>query len=133
MDGTDTLVYGFRTAMTNGSRNLKETAIRANGAAVARRSGVIHRFGLVPKIVTAQRLQTWLLVAALVAIGLTALLVIDLARNLRTVVISEASRALANAVGELAQAGQTWQAEAGSNLSSSDKADQDLRAKSYEI
>jgi hypothetical protein len=119
--------------MTDLSRNLKESTIKASGAAVARRSGVIHRLGLVPKIVTAQRLQTWLLVAALVAIGLTALLVIDLARNLRTVVISEASRALANAVGELAQGGDTWQTQAGSNSFSSDKADKDLRGKSYEI
>src|SRR5262249_18512429 len=133
LNGTDTLVYGFRTAMTDGSRNLKETTIKGSGAAVARRSGVIQRLGLVPKIVTAQRLQTWLLVAALVAIGLTALLVIDLARNLRTVVISEASRALANAVGELAQAGESWQTQPGSNSFSSDKADQDLRGKSYEI
>jgi signal transduction histidine kinase len=119
--------------MTDLSRNLKESTIKASGAAVAGRSGVIHRLGLVPKIVTAQRLQTWLLVAALVAIGLTALLVIDLARNLRTVVISEASRALANAVGELAQGGDTWQTQAGSNSFSSDKADKDLRGKSYEI
>ena len=133
MNGTDTLVYGFRTAMTSGPRNLKETTIKADGAAVARRTEVIHRFGLVPKIVTAQRLQTWLLVAALVAIGLTALLVIDLARNLRTVVISEANRALANAVGELAQAGEAWQTQTGSNSPSSDKADQYLRGKSYEI
>src|SRR5215813_249205 len=114
-------------------RNLKETTTKSNGGEVARRSVMMPQFGKVPKIVTAQRLQTWLLVAALVAIGLTALLVIDLARNLRTVVISEANRALANAVGELAQAGDTWQATAGANSFSSDKADQDLRGKSYEI
>src|SRR5262249_58551691 len=83
--------------------------------------------------ISAQRLQTWLLVAALVAIGLTALLVIDLARNLRTVVISEANRALANAVGELAQVGQSWQAQSGLESLSSAKADQGLREKSYEI
>jgi len=119
--------------MTNRSGNLKETTMKASGGAVAQRLGVIQRLGLVPKIVTAQRLQTWLLVAALVAISLTALLVIDLARNLRTVVISEASRALANAVGELAQAGDTWQTKAGSNSLLSDKADQDLRETSYVI
>ena len=47
------------------------------------------------------------------AIVLTALLVIDLARNLRTSVISEAYRALTNAVGELADAGQTGGGEDG--------------------
>jgi len=46
-----------------------------------------------PPIVAAQRLQTWLLVMALMAIVVTGLLVVDLARNLRTVVISEANRA----------------------------------------
>src|SRR5262247_4296117 len=119
--------------MTRASGNLKETTTKPVGVGVARRSGMIRRFGLVPKIVTAQRLQTWLLVAALVAIGLTALLVIDLARNLRTVVISEANRALANAVGELAQVGQSWQAQSGLESLSSAKADQGLREKSYEI
>ena len=64
-----------------GRCNLEETMAKGNGGSVAQRSGVIRRFGRVPKIVTAQRLQTWLLVAALVAIGLTALLVVDLARN----------------------------------------------------
>jgi len=114
-------------------RNLKETTTKSNGGDVAQRPVMIPRFGKVPKIVTAQRLQTWLLVAALVAIGLTALLVIDLARNLRTVVISEANRALANAVGELAQVGQSWQAQSGLESLSSAKADQGLREKSYEI
>jgi signal transduction histidine kinase len=133
LNGTDTLVYEFRTAMANGSSNLKETTIKASGSDIARRPGVIQRVGFVPKIVTAQRLQTWLLVAALVAIGLTALLVIDLARNLRTVVISEATRALANAVGELAQAGDAWQTQSGLASIPSNKADQDLRGKSYEI
>src|SRR5262245_65573181 len=124
-------MYGFRTVMAILPRNHVESTPQSTGAGVARRGGVIQPVGSIPKIVTAQRLQTWLLVAALVAIGLTALLVIDLARNLRTVVISEASRALANAVGELAQAGDNWQANAGSNSFSSDKADQDLRGKSY--
>ena len=66
------------------------------------------------------------------AIALTALLVIDLARNLRTSVISEANRALTNAVGELAEAGQGWRRQAGGQISSA-KADQDLLGKSYEI
>ena len=55
-----------------------------------------------PRTVAAHRLQTWLLVTALVAVFLTAMLAVDLARNLRSVVISEANKALANAVSELA-------------------------------
>src|SRR5262245_36862050 len=102
-------MYGFRTVMAILPRNHVESTPQSTGADVARRGVVIQPVGSIPKIVTAQRLQTWLLVAALVAIGLTALLVIDLARNLRTVVISEADRALANAVGELAKSGQSWQ------------------------
>ncbi len=54
-----------------------------------------------PKIVAAQRLQTWLLVTALVSVVLIGLLVFDLTRNLRTVVISDTQRNLANAVAEL--------------------------------
>jgi signal transduction histidine kinase len=119
--------------MTRASGNLKETTTEPVGVGVARRSGMIRRFGLVPKIVTAQRLQTWLLVAALVAIGLTALLVIDLARNLRTVVTSEATRALTNAVGELEQAGGNWQTQNAADARTSIGADQYLRGKSYEI
>src|SRR5262245_38279662 len=115
------------------SRNLVESTPQSGGAGLARHGGMIRRLGRVPKIVTAQRLQTWLLVAALVAIALTALLVIDLARNLRTVVISEANRALANAVGELAKSGQSWQEQPVQPALSSSKADQDLRPKSYEI
>ena len=45
-----------------------------------------------PRTVAAQRLQTWLLVTALVAVFLTGMLVVDLARNLRSVVISEANK-----------------------------------------
>ncbi len=59
-----------------------------------------------PRVVAAQKLQTWLLVTALVAVFLTGVLVVDLTRNLRTVVISEANKALANAVKELGQSGR---------------------------
>ena len=45
----------------------------------------------------------WLLVTALLAIVVTAFLVVDLTRNLRTVVISDTNKALANAVLELEQ------------------------------
>ncbi len=54
-----------------------------------------------PRIIAAQRLQTWLLVTALVAVLLTGLLAADLARNLRSVVISETNKTLTNAVAEL--------------------------------
>jgi signal transduction histidine kinase len=114
-------------------RSPEETTAQGGGAPLAPRSQVMRRLGTFPRIVTAQRLQTWLLVAALVAIGLTALLVIDLARNLRTVVISEANRALTNAVGELEQTGQDWERQARAQSVSTASADQDLRPKSYEI
>ncbi|MBV6430226.1 MAG: Adaptive-response sensory-kinase SasA [Bryobacteraceae bacterium] len=66
-----------------------------------------------PRIVAAQRLQTWLLITALVAMFVAALLVVDLARNLRTVVISDSTKALTNAVKELAQSGRAWQSGRG--------------------
>lgn len=59
---------------------------------------------LFPRIIAAQRLQVWLLITALASSALTGFLVFDLTRNLRTVVISDASRNLANAVNELQQA-----------------------------
>ena len=60
-----------------------------------------------PKVVAAQRLQTWLLITALVAVVLTGLMVVDLARNLRTVVIGETKKTLANAVEQLKKASDT--------------------------
>jgi signal transduction histidine kinase len=57
-----------------------------------------------PKIVAAQRLQTSLLVAALLSVFLIGVLVVDLTRNLRTVVISETQRTLGNAASELSNA-----------------------------
>ena len=58
---------------------------------------------LFPRIIAAQRLQVWLLVTALASLALTGILVFDLTRNLRTVVISDANRNLANALNELQQ------------------------------
>src|SRR5215510_13837423 len=87
----------------------------------------------IPRIVAAQRLQTWLLVAALVAIILTALLVVDLARNLRTVVINDSSKALKNAVTELGQTSQNWQVRNQQQAFVWERADQELRAISYEV
>jgi signal transduction histidine kinase len=56
-----------------------------------------------PKIVAAHRWQTWLLVTALLAVVVTGLLVFDLTRNLRTVIINETTRSLENAVKALSQ------------------------------
>src|SRR4030095_12205661 len=56
-----------------------------------------------PKAPVAHRWQLWLLVTALFAVMVTALLVWDLTRSLKTVVISETHRSRANAVTELAQ------------------------------
>jgi signal transduction histidine kinase len=86
-----------------------------------------------PRIVAAQRLQTWLLVTALVAIAVTGLLVVDLARNLRTVVISEANRALSNAVKELVGAERSWESGSHQHATSKERADNDLRSVSYDI
>jgi signal transduction histidine kinase len=85
-----------------------------------------------PKSVAAQRWQLWLLVTALLAILVTAFLVVDLARNLRTVVISDTNKALANAAEEL----QQFRLRA--NLSQQimaqrDLADAALRMISYEV
>ena len=83
-----------------------------------------------PKIVAAQRLQTWLLVTALVAVFLTGLLAADLARNLRSVVISDTNKALANAVGELAQSARAGRAQKNSLERTLDG---ELRRLSYEV
>ena len=56
-----------------------------------------------PKALVAQRWQTWLLVTALLAVVVTGILVWDLTRNLKSVIISETNRSLENAVKELSQ------------------------------
>ncbi|MBI4464206.1 MAG: HAMP domain-containing histidine kinase [Acidobacteria bacterium] len=86
-----------------------------------------------PRTVAAHRIQTWLLVTAMVAVAVTALLVIDLARSLRSTVISETTRSMTNAATELIHAGKTWQTRPGSTLDSKDLADQQLKAISYDI
>ncbi|MFN3326370.1 MAG: sensor histidine kinase [Bryobacteraceae bacterium] len=58
----------------------------------------------IPKIVAAQRWQTWLLVTALLALSITALLVLDLSRHMRTTIIAEVERTLQMAVRELIEA-----------------------------
>src|SRR5215813_5095422 len=87
----------------------------------------------IPRIVAAQRLQTWLLVAALVAVLLTALLVIDLTRNLRTVVINDTNRALKNAVTELVRASRRWQTQEKQQGFVWERSDQALRTVSYDV
>ena len=86
-----------------------------------------------PRVIAAQRLQTWLLVMALIALAMTALLVIDLARNLRTVVIREADRALQSSVKELLQAAKPREQAWRSDQSLPQFADQDLKPVSYEV
>jgi signal transduction histidine kinase len=86
-----------------------------------------------PKIVAAQRLQTWLLIAALVSIALIGLLVVDLTRNLRTVVISETNKSLLNASKELTQAGEVWLAAHRDSTPGEAEADLDLKRVSYDI
>jgi hypothetical protein len=86
-----------------------------------------------PRIVAAQRLQTWLLVAALVSIVLIGLLVVDLTRNLRTVVISENNKSLNSASKELTQAGSVWLSSHGALHPDEVEADRELQKVSYEI
>lgn len=71
----------------------------------------MRRFFHLPRIVAAQSLQSWLLVTALAALILMALLVFDLSRNLRSVVVSETRGNLENAVGELLTARPDWPVE----------------------
>lgn len=87
----------------------------------------------IPKIVAAQRLQSWLLATALVSVALIGLLVVDLTRNLRTVVISETHRNLLNASRELTQAGDSWLAGHSGASPDDVQADLELKRASYEI
>ena len=86
-----------------------------------------------PRIVAAQRLQTWLLIAALVSIALIGLLVVDLTRNLRTVVISETNKNLLSATKELSQAATAWVRQRRGADPGHFQADQDLKRVSYDI
>ena len=86
-----------------------------------------------PRVVAAQRLQTWLLVAALVSMVLIALLVVDLTRNLRTVVIGETHKTLTNALKELEQSGAARRLSAESASLDGDAADRVLKSASYDL
>jgi signal transduction histidine kinase len=85
-----------------------------------------------PGIIAVQRIRTWLLVTALVSVVLTAVLVADLVRNLRTVVISEANKTLTSAARELGQSVAAWP-DRGKGEVDRDRLDQRLREVSYEI
>jgi len=82
-----------------------------------------------PRIIAAQRFQVWLLITALASLALTGALVFDLTRNLRTVVISDTSKNLSNAVNELLQAAQVK----GSLPSLREELDRILKPVSYEV
>src|SRR6266481_4751527 len=86
-----------------------------------------------PQSVAAHRWQMWLLVTALLAILVTAFLVVDLTRNLRTVVISDTNKALTNAVQELQQFRQRAQLNPDDLWSRRDQADSALRKISYDV
>src|SRR5262249_2926803 len=82
-----------------------------------------------PPFVAAHRWQTCLLVTALLAVLVTGLLVFDLTRNLRTVVITETSRSLENAVKELSQE----RVREVSSAESMEELDVQLKKISYEV
>jgi signal transduction histidine kinase len=84
---------------------------------------------LFPRIIAAQRLQVWLLVTALASLALTGVLVFDLTRNLRTVVISDTNRNLANAVAELQHAASGK----GALPADPEELDRALKPVSYEV
>ncbi len=74
----------------------------------------------------------WLLLTAFLAIIVTGFLVVDLTRNLRTVVISDTNKALTNAVQELEQFRQRARIRP-EDLAERDRADTELRKVSYEV
>ena len=57
-----------------------------------------------PRIVAAQRLQTLLLLTALVAVILGGLVMSDLVRNFQSTVVADATKSLSNALRELSEA-----------------------------
>jgi len=93
---------------------------------------MIKRF---PRIVAAQRLQTLLLVTALVALILGSLLMSDLVRNFRSVVVSDANKSLSNALRELTDAEKNWSRKHSSRESPPQREtlDRALRLVSYDV
>jgi signal transduction histidine kinase len=88
-----------------------------------------------PRIVAAQRLQTLLLVLALVAVLLGCLLMSDLVRNFRSVVVADATKSLVNALRELTEAEKDWSNKhpGAANAQSKERLDLELRAVSYDV
>jgi signal transduction histidine kinase len=87
-----------------------------------------------PRIVAAQRLQTLLLITALVAVLLGCLLMSDLVRNFRSVVVADATKNLAKAVRELSEAEKTWPKKHPGDAGMSREAlDAHLRLVSYDV
>ena len=89
----------------------------------------------IPPIVAAQRLQTLLLLTALIAVILGSLLMSDLVQNFRSVVVSDANKSLANALRELRDAEKGWSSKHASELSTlkPEELDAALRLVSYEV
>ncbi len=83
-----------------------------------------------PKIAAAQRLQTLLLLTALVAVLMGCVLLADLVRNFRSGVVTDARKGLANAVSELREAEQRVQVSTGTSVASLDQA---LKPLSYDV
>ena len=87
-----------------------------------------------PRIVAAQRLQNLLLLTALVAVLLGCLLMSDLVRNFRSVVVADATKSLANALRELTEAEKNWsKRHTMSGIKSREALDTDLRLISYDV
>jgi DNA-binding NtrC family response regulator len=87
-----------------------------------------------PRIAAAQRLQTLLLLTALVAVVIGCLVMSDLVLNFRSVVISDANKSLANALRELREAEKDWSNKHPNELThlKRDELDGALRLVSYE-
>ncbi|HXJ41080.1 MAG TPA: ATP-binding protein [Bryobacteraceae bacterium] len=88
-----------------------------------------------PRIVAAQRLQTLLLLTALVAVILGCILMSDLVQNFRSVVVSDANKSLATALSELRDAEKDWSTRQSGGRQSlkRDELDAALRLVSYEV
>jgi len=93
---------------------------------------IMNRF---PRIVAAQRLQTLLLLTALVAVIIGSLVMSDLVLNFRSVVISDANKSLANALRELRDAEKDWSNKNASELTHLKREELDgaLRLVSYDV
>ncbi|PYS55382.1 MAG: hypothetical protein DMG13_04295 [Acidobacteria bacterium] len=85
-----------------------------------------------PKAVVAQRWQSWLLVTALLSVVVTGILVWDLTRNLKSVIISETNRSLENAVKELSQELRSSGIVSGGSGLLREELDSHLKRTSYE-